>query len=337
MSENPSSLAGFLPAEILEITGLEKSYRASQISSWINSGVSDFSLMTNLPLSLREQLERNFSVFSSSVQQNKTDTDDTAKLLLRLYDGLPVESVLLTDERGRKTACISSQSGCSMGCRFCRTATMGLKRNLTAGEISEQYLHMKNLYGDIGNIVYMGMGEPLQNFEETLYSLRYFTESSGLAMSPRRITLSTCGIADGIIRLADEAPPVRLAVSLVTAEPEKRAGLMPVSRKYGLKELRESLNWYQKKTGRRVTLECVLLGGINDSTEEAALVAEWARGLSVIVNVIPWNPASEMDFKEPAAADIDAYCAFLERRGISVSRRYRRGRGLNAACGQLAG
>jgi 23S rRNA (adenine2503-C2)-methyltransferase len=213
---------------------------------------------------------------------------------------------------------------------------MGLQRNLNAGEIIEQYLHLSRLYGPISNIVYMGMGEPFHNTEAVIKSLRLFTDPNGWAISPRRITVSTCGLVDGIYKMTEEAPAVRLALSLVTADENSRNALIPVSRNNSLKMIREALLHYQRIAGRRITLECVIIRDVNDKAADAALIADWACGLKVNVNVIPWNPAAEINFREPEKSSVEAFCRELERRGISVSRRYRRGRGLNAACGQLA-
>jgi 23S rRNA (adenine2503-C2)-methyltransferase len=223
-----------------------------------------------------------------------------------------------------------------MGCTFCRTGKMGFKRNLSCGEIVEQYFLLKQLYGDISNIVYMGMGEPLMNTDEVIKSLNYFTNSEGLNISTRKITLSTCGIIEGIKQLIKDAPPVRLAVSLVSADTKTRSLLMPVTKTNSLNELKNILLDYQRAGGKRITLECAVIKGVNDSIRDAAGIADWCRGLKVIVNVIPWNPVSEIGFEEPEKSRVDAFCRELEKRQVSITRRYRRGRGLNAACGQLA-
>ncbi|MBI9108300.1 MAG: 23S rRNA (adenine(2503)-C(2))-methyltransferase RlmN [Spirochaetales bacterium] len=336
MSVKRTSLAGLPSCEIVMAADLREKYRARQIFDWITSGASSFDEMTNLPLQLREDLKAGFSVYSSSVKESDSDDDNTVKILIELNDGRLIESVLLTDERNRRTACISSQAGCAMGCTFCRTGMMGLLRNLSSAEIVEQYLHLRRLYGDISNVVYMGMGEPLANTDEVIKSLNFFTDPAGLNISARRITLSTCGMTKGIRVLAAEAPPVRLAVSLVSADPDIRTRLMPVTKTNSLDDLKAALTDYQRSGGKRITLECAVIKDINDSVHDAALIAQWSEGLSVIVNVIPWNPASEIDFEEPEQNRVDAFCRELEKRKIPITRRYRRGRGLNAACGQLA-
>ncbi len=335
-SDNTCSLAGLTADEISAVTGIKEKYRGRQIAEWLLKGVKSFDEMTNIPSTLREKLKSGFRIFSSAVVKSDLDSDGTAKIAVQLDDGLLIEAVMLTDENNRTTACLSSQAGCAMGCTFCRTGKMGLKRNLRSAEIIEQFLHLRNLYGDIGNIVYMGMGEPLCNTDELIKSLNYFTGNPGLNMSARRITVSTCGLIEGIDRLCRDAPPVRLAVSLVSAVPDVRTRIMPVTKTNSLTELKNSLLRYQKAGGRRITLECAIIKGINDSVKDASLIAEWSEGLRVNVNVIPWNPASEIDYKEPDQRQLEAFCRELERKKIPFTRRYRRGRGLNAACGQLA-
>lgn len=329
-------LIGLTASEIAEIVSIKEKYRGRQILEWILKGVNSFEQMLNLPLALREKLEDSCCIYSSSVEESETDTDGTLKIAVKLFDGELIESVLLTDETGRKTACISCQSGCAMGCSFCRTGRMGLKRNLSSAEIIEQFMHLKAASGPIDNIVYMGMGEPLMNTDEVIKSITYFTSEQGMGLSARRITVSTCGIVKGIRRFSTDAPPIRLAVSLVTADPQKRMEIMPVTKTNSLTELKEVLLDYQKAGGRRITLECAIIKGINDTAADASAVADWAEGLRVNVNVIPWNPASEIDYEEPEMKQLEAFCRELERRKLPFSRRYRRGSGLNAACGQLA-
>ncbi len=331
-----NSAAGSLPEQISKITGSGPAYRGRQIFDWIWKGAQTFTEMTNLPAGIRSELDDRLSLYSSKILEKHEDNDNTVKLLIELYDGARIETVLLTDETGRKTACLSSQVGCAMGCKFCRTALMGLKRNLRSEEIIEQFLHLKNSYGDISNIVYMGMGEPLNNYDEFKKSVALFTRKDMPGLSPRRITVSTCGIVSGIKKIAAELPALRLAVSLVSADPKKRLSLMPVTAGNSLDELKEALIVFQKASGKRLTLECAIMCGINDAIADAAGIARWVSGLNAIVNVIPWNRADDIDFSEPDEKSIEAFCAVLEKSGVPVTRRYRRGRGLNAACGQLA-
>lgn len=332
-----NALAGQLPEELSDSLSLNASFRAKQIFRWIHSGASDFNAMTNLPKDLRNTLHQRFpSILESSVHSRRTDPDDgSVKLTIRLKDGLFAESVLLIDGRGRKTACLSSQVGCAMGCLFCRTGTMGFLRNLSASEIIEQLLMLKASYGDITHIVFMGMGEPLANREAVMKAAQLLHHPEAHNISYRRITLSTCGLADQI-RTLHQDPPIRLAVSLVTAREDLRNTLMPVNRRYPLRELRSSLLAYQRASGRRITLEYVLIRNCNDTPEDIAALAGFCKGLKVLVNVIPWNPVEGLSYQEPSPAGTEKFSAALEQLGITVSKRLRKGRGVNGACGQLA-
>jgi 23S rRNA (adenine2503-C2)-methyltransferase len=312
------------------------SYRAGQVFEWINKGIESFLEMDNLPLALRRELDECFCLRKTSLIKKLEDSDGgAAKLQIGVSGGI-VEGVLLSDGAGRRTACLSTQLGCAMGCVFCRTGLMGLTRNLDSAEITEQFYHIRKLYPDIANIVFMGMGEPLANLLELRRSLQVLCRT----MSPRRITVSTCGLADGIIRLADEGPAVRLAVSLTTAREDLRARLMPVSSANPLRRLKEALLYHQRKQGRRVTLEAVLLGGVNTGTEDAAAMSAFAEGMNAVVNLIPWNPVENICFegiplKEPSGADIMCFRAELEKRGLKTVLRRKKGRAVCGACGQL--
>jgi len=223
-----------------------------------------------------------------------------------------------------------------MGCAFCRTGLMGLVRNLAAHEIVEQLLHLRRETGDIGNIVFMGMGEPLLNAGAVAAAVGVFAHRDGPGMSTRRIMISTCGIAEGIRRLAEDGPDVRLAVSLVSAVPEVRGRLMPVTRANPLPALREALDVYQEATRRRITLEVVLIDGVTDRTEDVEALVAWVGPLGVMVNLIPWNPVPEIDFRESPPARVRWFKERLEAAKVPVTERLRKGRGVNGACGQLA-
>jgi 23S rRNA (adenine2503-C2)-methyltransferase len=293
--------------------------------------------MSNLSKELRNRLEEEHgSVLSSRISGEQSDEDGTVKLGITLADGAVIETVLLRDEKERRTACLSSQVGCAMGCSFCRTATMGLVRNLSGGEIVEQLLHLRSRFGELDNIVFMGMGEPLANLPAVRSAVAIFTHPKGLGMSPRRITISTCGLVAGIRSLAAEGPAVRLALSLVSARGELREKLMPITRSNPLNQLKQALaEWYEQH-GKRITLEYVAIGGENTGAEDARRLARFARGLAVMVNVIPWNPAAELPFREPTQRELDDFMLEVEQQGLSLTRRFRRGRGVNGACGQLA-
>jgi 23S rRNA (adenine2503-C2)-methyltransferase len=267
-----------------------------------------------------------------------SDPDGTVKLQLTLADGAKTEAVLLKDGAGRKTACLSSQAGCAMACVFCKTGALGLRRNLSACEIVDQFLSLNNLSPRISNIVLMGMGEPLLNLEEVRRACAILSHPEGLGFSHRRITLSTSGIPEGILELAEKGPPVRLALSLTTADQALRAELMPASRP--LSRIKEALLTFQNAGGGRITLETVLLRHINTRPPDAAALAEFIRGLDAAVNLIPWNPVPGLVFRgrplrEPEAGEVETFGRLLQKSGITVTRRYRRGRGVQGACGQL--
>ncbi|MFP3041945.1 23S rRNA (adenine(2503)-C(2))-methyltransferase RlmN [Treponema primitia] len=337
-------LSGLSPdqlAELLETTlaGLP-SFRAAQIFKWIARGALSFNDMTDLSRDLREKLAARHSLYGSSIADRLDDPDGTVKLKIRLADGAMVEAVLLADGEGRQTACISTQAGCPVGCVFCKTGSLGFLRNLEASEIVEQFLHIRSISPAIANIVIMGMGEPLLNLEELRKALDIITHKDGIGLSKRRITLSTSGIVEGIRHLADAGPDIRLAVSLTTADPALREQLMPIGRSNPLPELKEALRYYQKKRDRRITLEAVLLGGINTRNEDIDALVNFARGLDAAVNLIPWNPVEGMTFhghalRQPSGAEITQFTRELTRRGITVTRRFRKGRSIAGACGQL--
>jgi len=222
-----------------------------------------------------------------------------------------------------------------MGCSFCKTGALGFARNLGADEIVEQYHHLAALGSRPGNIVFMGMGEPLLNLPELRQAVAIFTHPAGLHLSARKITISTCGVVPGIRELADKGPRVRLAVSLTCAEDEIRDSLMPVNRSWNLAILKETLSYYQARTGDRITLEVAVMDGVNSSKEDARRLAGWIGTLAVQINVIPWNPVAGLPFRSPDTGDLERFETELEKAGLTVVRRMRRGRGIGAACGQL--
>jgi 23S rRNA (adenine2503-C2)-methyltransferase len=296
--------------------------------------------MTDLPLLLREELEGRFRVRSTSAAARFSGEDGTEKLRVALGDGAAVEAVLLRDGEGRETACLSTQAGCPAGCVFCKTGSLGFFRNLDSGEIVEQFFHLRALAPGIANIVVMGMGEPLLNLGELRRALGVLSSPRGLNFSKRRITVSTAGVVSGIRDLAEEGPDVRLALSLTTADPALRERLMPLGRGNPLPRLREALLFYQEKRGRRITLEAVLLGGINTRRQDAEALVSFARGLDAVVNLIPWNPVEGLQFegrplREPEEGEIRDFSRALEARGLRVTRRRRKGREIGGACGLL--
>ncbi len=334
-SNAPRALSGMNPDEMTGRLNLDKAFRARQIYRWISDGARSFSDMTNLPANLRNELESGLPIFSTSVSRVLRDPDGTVKLQVSLGDGNAVETVLLTDAEGRKTACVSSQVGCPMACAFCQTGRIGYSRNLDASEIVEQFYHLEDSVGRLDNIVFMGMGEPMLNLGAVRKTVAILTDANGRGLSRRRITVSTAGVIEGIRSLADEGPDIRLAVSLTTADPVLRERLMPVTRANPLPALREAIRHYCEKTGNRVTLEAALMAGINTSDDEARRIADFSAGLNVHVNLIPWNPIPELPFESPSARETEAFLRSLEKLGLNATLRMKRGRTIGGACGQL--
>ncbi|MDR1576029.1 MAG: 23S rRNA (adenine(2503)-C(2))-methyltransferase RlmN [Treponema sp.] len=355
-------LCGLPPEELAALLNFLPRFRAAQIFKWIAAGVSSFMEMKNLPLSLREELAGRFALRSSAVDARCEDPDGTVKLGVGLADGAKIEAVLLAAGSGRRTACISTQAGCPAGCVFCKTGSLGFTRNLGSAEMVEQFLFLRaaaleETAGEgaesgaagtkvkaghaLANIVIMGMGEPLLNLAEVRRALAVITCRQGMDFSKRRITLSTCGIGAGIIDLADKGPAVRLALSLTTADEALRRRLMPITKAHPLSEIKEALAYFQRAGGGRITLELVLLGGVNTRGEDAAALADFARGLDVVVNLIPWNPVEGLKtddgrpLRQPSSGEAAAFASRLEAAGLKVTRRFRKGRGVMGACGQL--
>jgi 23S rRNA (adenine2503-C2)-methyltransferase len=334
-------LAGIPREELVPLLAPLPPYKVREIFAWIARGAESFDLMTNLGKKEREELARRFSLRGTLCRARLDDPDGTVKLQILLRDGAFIEAVLLRDREGRGTACLSTQAGCPVGCVFCKTGALGFTRNLEAGEIVEQFLHLRRIEGEgLGRIVIMGMGEPLLNLGELRRALAVIMDRGGLGVSGRRITLSTSGLSRGIRDLADAGPRLPLALSLTSAREELRRALMPAAEE--LAELKDALVYYQKKTGLRITLEAALFRGLNTGREEARAFRRFALGLDVVVNLIPWNPVEGLRFRgralrEPGAAETGAFARFLEEEGLRVTRRFRRGRGVNGACGQLGG
>ncbi|MCL2232377.1 MAG: 23S rRNA (adenine(2503)-C(2))-methyltransferase RlmN [Treponema sp.] len=333
-------LAGLVLEELAPLLKAYPSFRSRQIHEWICGGAGTFDEMSNLPLPLRKELAQKYRLFSGAASSQLRDADGTVKLAITLEDGAVIEAVILSDGEGRKTACLSTQAGCAAGCVFCKTGTLAFKRNLDAAEMAGQFLFLRKLEPEISHIVIMGMGEPLLNLEELRKALSFFMESGGLNISKRRITLSTCGIEKGILDFTDGGPDIRLALSLTTARQELRQRLMPISRENPLPRIREALLAYQKKRGRRITLEMVLLGGINTGIPDAQAAGDFGAGLDAVFNLIPWNPVEGLEFdgaplRAPTQREIADFSAALEKRGLTVTRRFRKGSGISGACGQL--
>ncbi|MGI6001256.1 23S rRNA (adenine(2503)-C(2))-methyltransferase [Lachnoclostridium sp. An131] len=315
----------------------EKAFRADQVYSWMHERLaSGFCEMTNLSKALREALEEEYDYTNLEiVEVQRSRLDGTCKYLFRLADGNVIESVLMRYHHGN-SVCISSQAGCRMGCRFCASTIGGLVRNLKASEMLDQIYRIQKDTGErVSNVVVMGTGEPLDNYENLLRFIRILSEEHGLHISQRNITVSTCGIAPRIRELADEDLSITLALSLHAATQEKREELMPIARKYQLPEVLEACAYYFKKTGRRLTFEYSLVGGVNDHPEDARRLAELARPVHSHVNLIPVNPVTERSFVQPDKKVIGNFKKELEKYGINVTIRREMGRDIDGACGQL--
>lgn len=312
----------------------EPSYRGKQLAEWIyRKGIDNFSVMSNLSSGFREKLEENATVTRSRVSARRVSRDDTAKFLLDLADGNRIESVLLPYE-DRVTVCVSSQVGCSVKCSFCATGDGGLVRSLSAGEIVDQVMTLQREGSRrVTNVVYMGMGEPLFNYDAVLKSVRVLNDEVGIAM--RKITISTVGVIPSISKLKAENLQLTLAISLHAPDDELRRRLIPLADRYPMEKLLPICKDYAEKTGRRVTYEYMLINGVNDRPEQAEKLVKLLRRSLSSVNLIPYNEIKGKRFRRPPAASVDAFRKILEDAGIEVTQRFERGDTVSAACGQL--
>ena len=315
-----------------------ESFRARQLFAWIyRRGVTDIDAMTDLSRELRATLSSHFTLTTPEVVNRERSSDGTEKFLLRLADGRQIESVFIPDTPSM-TFCISTQVGCAMACAFCLTGKMGLVRNLTAGEIVGQVrvlAHTVDLRDRGFNIVLMGMGEPLHNYDETMKALRILTDEHGFAMSPRRITLSTVGVLPALEKLAREPIMPNLAISLHAPTDEQRGALVPINRKYGVSEIIEACKRFPLKRRSRITFEYVMLAGVNDRPEDARRLAKLLHGVKSKVNLIPLNAAAGIPFERPSDEVVSRFAEILADHYLTVSVRKSRGRDIRAACGQL--
>ena len=322
---------------VLEARGWER-FHARQLYRWIyKRGVVDFEKMTNISKDLRARLAAGFEVVTPIVVSESRSIDGTRKFVLELADHRRIEAVFIPDTPAM-TFCISTQVGCAMGCGFCLTGKMGLVRNLTAGEIAGQVRVLANathMLDHAFNIVLMGMGEPLHNYDPTMKALRVLHSEHGLAVSPRRVTLSTVGIVPGLQRLAKEPLMPNLAISLHATTDEQRSELVPPNRKYPLAEILETCRRFPLKRRSRITFEYVMLDGVNDTPEDARRLARLLSGIKAKVNLIPLNPAPGIPFERPSDERIDRFAQILADRHFTVSVRKSRGQDIRAACGQL--
>ena len=320
----------------------QPAWRATAVRRWLfGRRAESFADMTDLPAGLRRRLAERFTIWTTSVAAHSRADDGTEKLLLELADGQRIECVLLRERRPdghRRTACISTQVGCAMGCVFCASGIDGVVRNLAAGEILEQLLRLTRLLPAderLSHIVVMGMGEPLANLDRLLPALAAARDPEGLGISARRITISTVGLPAAVDRLAAEAPDFHLAVSLHAATDDLRTRLVPVNKAIGLDAVLAAADRYWEASGRRLTFEYVLLGGVNDSVADAEALVRLLGGRAPLVNVIPYNPVAGMPWREPAERDRERFLDTLRVAGVNVQVRHRKGARIDAACGQL--
>jgi 23S rRNA (adenine2503-C2)-methyltransferase len=321
----------------LEERGQER-FRAKQIFRWLyRRGITDIHSMTDLPRTLRETLATDFELTTPEIAARERSADGTEKFQLTLADGRQIESVFIPDTPAM-TFCISTQVGCAMACAFCLTGKMGLVRNLTAGEIVGQ---VRVLAGALSmrdkafNIVLMGMGEPLHNYDETMKALRILADEHGLAVPPRRVTLSTVGVLPALERLAREPLMPNLAISLHAPTDRQRGELVPINRKYGIADIVDACRRFPLRRRSRITFEYVMLAGVNDSPEDARRLAKLIAGVKAKINLIPLNAAAGIPFERPSDDVVDRFARILAERGVTVSVRKSRGRDIRAACGQL--
>ncbi len=314
-------------------------YRAGQVRRWLfRRRAVAFDDMTDLGKELRGALAGEFQIWSSRPVRHQRSDDGTEKLLLELSDGERIECVLLRDDRSHRTVCISTQVGCAMGCVFCASGLDGVVRNLTTGEIIEEMLQLNRLLSPderLSHVVVMGMGEPLANLDRLLPALAAATDSDGLGIGARRVTISTVGLPKPLMRLADEDHQYHLAVSLHAPDEALRSQLVPTNRKVGLAAVLAAADYYFEKTGRRVTYEYVLLAGVNDRPQQAKALAALLKGRPALINVIPYNPVAGLPYRTPDPADTARFVETLRAGGMNVHIRYRKGDRIDAACGQL--
>lgn len=315
----------------------EKGFRSRQIYSWIHEKlVDDFEEMTNLPKALRRKLEAAYEIRRVEMEKRQiSKIDGTNKFLFCLKDGNMVESVLMKYKHGN-SVCISSQVGCRMGCRFCASTLDGLERNLTPSEMLRQVYQIQKITGErVSNIVIMGTGEPLDNYDNFLKFIHMVSDEHGLNISQRNITASTCGIVPNIRKLAEEKLQITLALSLHGSNQEKRRSLMPVANKYELHEVLEACDYYFEKTGRRITFEYSLVHGVNDTPEDAKELMGILKDRNCHLNLIPVNPIKERNYEKPDKKSAENFKNKLEKNGINVTIRREMGSDIDGACGQL--
>ena len=320
------------------ISSGEQKFRAKQLYSWIYSkSARSFDDMSDIKKDFREKLKLNAQILDTKIKAKQISKDGTIKYLIEYHDGNCAETVLMRfDNRANLSACVSSQIGCLMGCDFCATAKCGFVRNLEPYEIISQILTIQQDTGlKITNVVFMGQGEPLNNFDNVCQAIERINKDLNIGI--RRITISTCGIAPKIKQMCNSKLVPTLAISLHCADSKTRKEIMPVEKEYNLEELKDALKYYCEKTGKRVTFEYILIGGLTDTPDMAALLCDYIKDLKCNINLIPYNPIGIDKYKKPAKKDIMLFKYLLEEQGKKVTIRLERGADIDAACGQLAG
>ena len=319
----------------------QAAFRGKQVYEWLwKKSVDSFDKMNNMPQSIRKLLESNFVINHAIISEEQKSADRTIKSAFKLYDNNNVEGVLIPTKK-RVTACISSQVGCSLTCAFCATGKLDRLRNLTADEIYDQVYMLneqalKNYQKKLSNIVYMGMGEPLLNYQNMLHSVEKITSDDGLGMSPKRITVSTAGIAKLIKRLGDDDVKFNLAISLHAANDIKRNQIMPINEQNSLESLSEAIEYFYEKTQTRLTYEYIIFKDFNDEIEDAIELYEFAKITPCKINIIEYNPIDEGQFQQAEKQKVDRFVQYLESKNLIVNVRRSRGKDIDAACGQLA-
>lgn len=319
----------------------EKTFRAKQVYEWLwKKNAANFEMMTNISKPLIEKLNQQFFIDKLQISDLQKSNDGTIKCALKTFDGYITEGVLIPTT-SRVTACISSQVGCSLACKFCATGRLKMMRNLTPGEIYDQVFLLTKLseehYGQIlSNIVLMGMGEPLLNYKNVLTGIDHICDEHGMHISPKRITLSTAGIAKMIMKLGDDEVKFNLALSLHAANDKKRSEIMEINDSNNLSALAEALKYYYTKTKNRITFEYIIFKDFNDSLQDARELAEFCKNVPVKINIIEYNPIDNGEFMQAESSKVDAFASFLESLNLVVNVRRSRGKDIDAACGQLA-
>lgn len=328
-------LTGLLPEEINALIVKFPKFKCLEVFKNISKGEFDIDNFTTLKLDERNYLVQNFIIPSTKILEQKTDVDGTIKISLELFDKNIVEAVLLLDSTGRKTVCLSSQVGCPLACKFCKTGMLGFARNLYASEIVEQFLWLEKITSKVDNIVFMGMGEALLNAENVGKAIQIISHKKGRDFSKRRITISTAGFINGISWLGKNLPHIRLAVSLTTANEKLRESLMPIAKTNQLYDLKKALENFSLKTKRRITLELALMHNVNTSFEHAKEVILFVQDLNAHINLIPWNKVSELDFETPSDYEVLQFERWLKNANLNVTTRRKQGSDIAGACGQL--